>query len=186
MLLLAGCFPQFLTLSNSPVRGGPARPTQPRPHMFKRQRERATYLFDTISSLIGTKEKEKKKGFHAFVDRTRKGVWLSHSDCENLSLDCLRRGGYSLFTHLGSSRVALVVKNPPAKAGDIWDAGSIPRSGRSSGGGHSTPFQYSCLENPHGHRSLVQFIGLKRVGHNWSDLAHTYTNMWYDSELNNY
>lgn len=74
MLLLAGCFPQFLTLSNSPVRGGPARPTQPRPHMFKRQRERATYLFDTISSLIGTKEKEKKKGFHAFVDRTRKGV----------------------------------------------------------------------------------------------------------------
>ena len=37
-----------------------------------------------------------------------------------------------------------VVKNPPANAGD---AGSIPASGRSPGGGHGNPFQYSCLEN---------------------------------------
>ena len=40
------------------------------------------------------------------------------------------------------------VKNPPANAGDIRDAGSISRSGRSPGGGHSNPFLYSCLENP--------------------------------------
>ena len=99
--------------------GESARPTEPRPHMFKRRRERATYLFGTISSLIGVKGKLKKKSFYAFVDRMRKGVWLSRSDCENLSLDCLGRGGYSLPTHLGSSLVALVVKNPPAKAGDI-------------------------------------------------------------------
>ena len=34
------------------------------------------------------------------------------------------------------SRVALVVKNPPANAGDVRDVGSIPGSGRSSGGAH--------------------------------------------------
>jgi len=43
--------------------------------------------------------------------------------------------------------VALVVKNLPANAGDIRDAGSIPGSGRSPGGGHVSPLQHSCLEN---------------------------------------
>ena len=42
----------------------------------------------------------------------------------------------------------LVVKNPPASAGDLRDEGSIPVSGRSSEGGHGNPLQYSCLENP--------------------------------------
>ena len=40
-----------------------------------------------------------------------------------------------------------MVKNPPANAGDIRDAGLIPGSGRSPGGGHGNPLQYSCLEN---------------------------------------
>ena len=39
-------------------------------------------------------------------------------------------------------------KEPSAKAGDIRDAGAIPGSGRSPGGGLGTPLQYSCLENP--------------------------------------
>jgi len=39
--------------------------------------------------------------------------------------------------------VALVVKNPPANAGDT---GSIPGLGRTPGGGHGNPLQYSCLE----------------------------------------
>jgi len=43
--------------------------------------------------------------------------------------------------------VALVVKNPHAKAGDVRDAGSIPRWGKSPGGGNGNPLQYSCLEN---------------------------------------
>ena len=47
-----------------------------------------------------------------------------------------------------ASQVALVVRNPPINAGDIRDTSSIPVSGRSSGGGHGTSFQYSCLENP--------------------------------------
>ena len=49
-----------------------------------------------------------------------------------------------------ASQVAPVVNNPPANAGDIRDAGLIPGSGRSPKGGHGNPFQYSCLENPHG------------------------------------
>ena len=38
-----------------------------------------------------------------------------------------------------------VVKTPPSSAGDV---GSIPGWGRSPGGRHGYPFQYSCLENP--------------------------------------
>jgi len=40
-----------------------------------------------------------------------------------------------------------VVKNPPANAGDARDAGLIPGSGRSPGGGNGNSLQYSCLEN---------------------------------------
>ena len=48
----------------------------------------------------------------------------------------------------GASQVALVVKNLPAKAGDIRDVGLFPGSGRSPGGGYGNPLQYSCLGNP--------------------------------------
>ena len=47
-----------------------------------------------------------------------------------------------------NSHMVLVVKNPPANAGDIRDASSVPGLERSPGGGHGNPFQYSCLENP--------------------------------------
>ena len=72
-----------------------------------------------------------------------------------------------------NAQAALVVKITAASAGDVRDVGSIPGSGRSPGGGHgnplqysfckkiylfnwrlitlqSCPLQYSCLENPHG------------------------------------
>ena len=45
-------------------------------------------------------------------------------------------------------RVALAVKNPPANAGDARDVGTIPGSGRTPGGEHGNPLQYSCLEDP--------------------------------------
>ena len=48
----------------------------------------------------------------------------------------------------GVSQVARVVKNPPANAGDVGDVGLSPGSGRSLGGQHGNPLQYSCLENP--------------------------------------
>ena len=41
-----------------------------------------------------------------------------------------------------------MIKNLPASAGDGRDTGLIPRLGRSPGGGHGNPLQYSCLENP--------------------------------------
>ena len=41
-----------------------------------------------------------------------------------------------------------MVRNPPAKAGDIGDKSSIPGLGGSPGGGHENPLQYVCLENP--------------------------------------
>ena len=41
-----------------------------------------------------------------------------------------------------------MVKTPPANAGDIRHMGSIPGLERSPGGGHGSPLQYSCLENP--------------------------------------
>ena len=47
-----------------------------------------------------------------------------------------------------ASQVALVVKHLLANAEDERDAGLIPGSGRSPGGRHGNPFQYSCLENP--------------------------------------
>ena len=60
---------------------------------------------------------------------------------------------YTLFfiilitVSIRTSQVALVVKNLPANAGVIRDAGSIPGLGRSPGGGHGNPVQYSCMEN---------------------------------------
>ena len=44
--------------------------------------------------------------------------------------------------------MVLVVKNPPANIGDIRDMGSIPTLGRSAGGRHGNPLQYSYVENP--------------------------------------
>ena len=44
-------------------------------------------------------------------------------------------------------QVALVIKDPPANAGDIRDKDSITGWGRSPGGRHGNPLQYSCLEN---------------------------------------
>ena len=58
-----------------------------------------------------------------------------------------------------------MVKNPSAKAGDIRDANSIPRSGRSPGGGHGNLLQYSCLENP-----------IDR-GAWWATVKHAYSQM---------
>ena len=51
----------------------------------------------------------------------------------------------------------LVVKNPPANAGDVRDGNSIPGLGRSLGGGYGISFQYSCLEKSHGQWSLVGY-----------------------------
>ena len=49
---------------------------------------------------------------------------------------------------LRASQVAPMVKDLPANAGDVRDTGSIPGLGKSPGGGHGNPLQFSCLGNP--------------------------------------
>ena len=51
---------------------------------------------------------------------------------------------------------------------NVGDLGSIPGLGRSPRGGHGNPLQYSCLENPHGQRSLA---GHSPWGHKESDMT---------------
>ena len=66
------------------------------------------------------------------------------------------------FNFLFTSLVAQMVKNPSVMQG------LIPGLGRSPGGGHDNSFRYSCLENPHGQRSLAGCSPWGcRVGHNW-------------------
>ena len=65
-----------------------------------------------------------------------------------------------------ASQVVLVIKNPPADAGDEKDASSIPESGRSPRGGHGYPFQYFCRENLMDRgawRACKESMGLQRV-----------------------
>ena len=57
----------------------------------------------------------------------------------------------------------------------MGDLGSIPALGRSPGGGHSNPFQYSCLENPHGQRSLAH---PSSWGHKESDTTEQHSTTW--------
>ena len=60
--------------------------------------------------------------------------------------------GLQGFPGGGSGKEPTQKKNPPTNVGDL---GSIPGLGRPPGRGHGKPLQYSCLENPHGQRSLV-------------------------------
>ena len=68
----------------------------------------------------------------------------------------------------GASQVVLVVKNLPANAGDKRDAGLIPESGRSPGGGHGCRLQYSCLENPKDRGAWRATV--HRVARSWTRL----------------
>ena len=53
--------------------------------------------------------------------------------------------------------MALVVKNPAARTGEVRDAGLTLEAGRFLGGGHGNPLQYSCLEHPNGQRSVAGY-----------------------------
>ena len=62
--------------------------------------------------------------------------------------------------------VALVVKIPPADAGDIRDVGSIPGLGRSPAGGNGNLLQYLCLENPTDRGTWR--VTVRRVAKSWN------------------
>ena len=74
----------------------------------------------------------------------------------SLVLKRKRKKRFLVFSVVQASQVALMVKNPPANAGDVTDTGLIPGSERSTGGEHGKPLQYSCLKNPMD-RSLVGY-----------------------------
>ena len=58
---------------------------------------------------------------------------------------------------------------------NVGDLGSIPGLGRSPGGGQVSPLQFSCLENPHGQRSLAGYSPWDyRVRHNWATKHTSY------------
>ena len=57
-----------------------------------------------------------------------------------------------------ASQVAQLVKDLPASAGDVRDESLIPGLGRSSGGRHGNPLQYSCLENPMGRETCWAIV----------------------------
>ena len=62
-----------------------------------------------------------------------------------------------------------MVKNSPANSEDIRNMGSVPRSGRSPGEANGNPLQYSCLENPHGQRSLEGYSPWGGKGSDWTE-----------------
>ena len=74
-------------------------------------------------------------------------------------------------------QVLAVVKHPPANARVSGDSGSIPGSGRSSGGGNGNPLQYSCLEDSMDRGAWRGYSprGRKRVRHDGAHSTHAHT-----------
>ena len=66
-----------------------------------------------------------------------------------------------------ASQVVLVVKNPPADAGDLREAGSNTGWGRSSEGGNGNPLQYSCLQNPMDRAALGAMVHKVTKSQTW-------------------
>ena len=85
----------------------------------------------------------------------------------NLAVFLIRLLFETLLIRITSSQVALVVKNPPANAGNIRNAGSIPGLGRSPEEGMATqpstlPWRIPRTEEP----GRLQSLGSQRVIHN--------------------
>ena len=85
------------------------------------------------------------------------------------------------------SQVVLVIKNPPANAGDGRHMDSIPGSGRTPGGENGNPLLGSGIlawripwtEEP----GRLQSIGLQKVRRNWTDLAHMHAHKHFKKDL---
>ena len=83
-----------------------------------------------------------------------------------------------------ASQVVLVVKNLPANAGVIRDAGSISGLRRCPGGGHGNPIQSSCLENPMNRGAW--WASVHRIVQSWTQLSAggcTHALLYYDNDF---
>ena len=76
----------------------------------------------------------------------------------------------------GNIQVALVVKNLPAKPGNVKDSGSIPGSGRSPGEENGMPLQYSCLE--HAMDRGAWWAIVHSFAKSWTRLKQLNTHVW--------
>ena len=94
-----------------------------------------------------------------------------------------------------ASQLALVVKNPDVNSRGIRDMGLIPGLGRSPGGGHDHPLQYSCRENSMDrgawwatvHRVPKSQTGLKQLRtHTLLYVIHVYIKMSKTTEVGPY
>ena len=74
-------------------------------------------------------------------------------------------------------QVALVIKNTRANAGDLRDVSLCPGSGRSSEGGHGSPFQYSLPENPTDRRAWLAMVHRTAKSQTWLK--------WLSAQANN-
>ena len=83
----------------------------------------------------------------------------------------------NLLMTLWTSQVALVVKNPPASAGDTRDMGSIPGSGRSARVGNGNSLQYSCLENSMDRGSWQATVHRVAKSQTWRSM-HALMTLW--------
>ena len=83
-----------------------------------------------------------------------------------------------------ASQVALMVKYPPANAGDTRNAGSVPGLGRSPGRGNSNPLQSSCLENSMDRRAWQATVhGTAKSRTQLSNWARTHVPFTFKSSL---
>ena len=89
---------------------------------------------------------------HPAEPRQSNKLWAKIINCSSKFWD-----GFQYNSRVGSIRASLVaqlVQNPAAIPGDL---GLISGLGRSPGGGHGNPLQYSYQENPHLQKSLVGY-----------------------------
>ena len=110
----------------------------------------------------------------------------NHADSIVHSWDCTSYGFGQIYNDICASQVVLVVKNPPANAGDVRDEGLSRGLGRSPGGGHGNPLQYFCLEDPIDREAwLAKVHGVAKSQSDCSDLAcmhhDIYLSLWYHS-----
>ena len=78
-----------------------------------------------------------------------------------------------------------MVKNLPANAGDPRDAGLIPGSGRSPGGGNGKPLQYSCLENPTDREAWRATVHGVAQNSDKTKQLKTHTHQWLGRQASN-
>ena len=115
--------------------------------------------------------KQKSKGkWWSVRESEERALWFcveinvaqkAHTMCLSAQAAMTRITNWELKQQTGFSDGS-VIKNPHDKAGDTGDLGSISVLGRSPGGGHGNPLQYSCLENPMDRGAMVTIHGITK------------------------